>query len=407
MSDMLQQLDAPDPRGAATLEVSDLYPAALDRLIYGQDAEKGVTQYYGGPLDLPYESEVWLSPATVVEPNGTMSYLQVYYVNTRPDQALNDSTIPVHRLTLDETSQKMALSTGEDYSLLQGQLDTDPDEKKILVRLCDSGMAAFPNPFAPFADTETDHLERLVTTLGLGEPQSSIEIGRKRGDGLEFLGRELGDGVEIGFAKTIPFQGSEIYAYGVNVANDPWGYYEVLSPVPITEIGGNSDEDGGVVVRVDSGCDIGQIFDDRGCDCREQMHLTLEQMTKEGAGVVLHIPSQDGRGYGAATKMETEALKSGVPAVFESPPDGVDTVTAAHLVFGPERYDIRNYAGAALVLQALGHGAVRLNTDNRAKIQGLERGGISVTRRPTGTTGSNGSANHLAAKHATVQYISD
>ena len=61
-----------------------------------------------------------------------------------------------------------------------------------------------------------------------------------------------------------------INSYGLVLDDDPWKYYELFSPKPVEEV--SADE---LLVRVDSGCDIGQIFDDRGCDCRELLHTAL------------------------------------------------------------------------------------------------------------------------------------
>ena len=159
------------------------------------------------------------------------------------------------------------------------------------------------------------------------------------------------------------------------------------------------------MVRVDSGCDIGQIYDDKGCDCREQLHTALDAVQQEGDGIIIHVPSQDGRGYGAATKMETESLKRGILGMT-NPGDltKYDTVMAAVKILGKEVYDIRSYNGASRILKALGIRSVVLQTDNRKKVAGLASAGITVTRKKTGTEGRRGAATHIQATHNTDDY---
>ena len=176
--------------------------------------------------------------------------------------------------------------------------------------------------------------------------------------------------------------------------NDPWKYYEIFTPRSIEKMSGND-----LLVRIDSGCDIGQIYDDRGCDCREQLHTALTDTQRLGNGAVIHIPSQDGRGFGAATKMETEGLKRGIKvATNQDNPHPVDTIEAAQMILGTE-FDNRTYEGAGMLLGMIGVGSIILQTDNRLKSEGLAVGGITVRRRPTNTKGVRGASRHIEAKH--------
>ncbi len=190
--------------------------------------------------------------------------------------------------------------------------------------------------------------------------------------------------------------------YGVTVEGDPWGYYELFTPTDLAHL-----QKTGLPVRVDSGCDIGQIFNDRGCECRDQLHHALRIIVDHGNGLIVHIPSQDGRGFGAATKMETEGLKNGIiVATNGQDPHEMDTDQAARELLG-DHYDIRTYDGAGRILEALGVKSVSLETDNREKVEGISGSGIEVVRRSTETTGNNGSARHVRAKHRTGRYYDD
>ncbi len=95
-----------------------------------------------------------------------------------------------------------------------------------------------------------------------------------------------------------------------------------------------------------------------------------------GAGVLLYL-NQEGRGIGLANKMRAYALQD----------QGFDTVEANHrLGFEDDERDFR--IGAEL-LRKLGFGAVRLLTNNPAKIAMMEKQGISVTERVSLKVGEN------------------
>ncbi|MDH5454302.1 MAG: GTP cyclohydrolase II RibA, partial [Paracoccaceae bacterium] len=104
------------------------------------------------------------------------------------------------------------------------------------------------------------------------------------------------------------------------------------------------------------------------CDCGPQLHAALAMMGAEGAGILLYL-NQEGRGIGLANKMRAYSLQD----------QGFDTVEANHrLGFEDDERDFR--LGAAL-LKRLGFSAVRLLTNNPAKIRMMEANGITVANR--------------------------
>lgn len=155
-----------------------------------------------------------------------------------------------------------------------------------------------------------------------------------------------------------------------------------------------------LLIRIDSGCQIGQVYDDGGCDCRSQFLRAIEN-----GFLVFHLPIQDGRGWGMVTKMKTEELKRG----------GLDTISAAREFFNGDSYDIRDYGIIGKFLRELlinlGIEGVILNTDNRRKLEALKNSGIEVERFPTQTLGfcidenNERLAKHIRAKHATNDYF--
>lgn len=121
-----------------------------------------------------------------------------------------------------------------------------------------------------------------------------------------------------------------------------------------------------VLVRVHSECLTGDIFGSHRCDCGPQLHAALEQIDREGRGVVLYM-RQEGRGIGLANKIKAYALQE----------QGLDTVEAnVHLGFPP---DPRDYGIGAQILTELGISKMRLMTNNPKKRVGLQSHGLEVT----------------------------
>lgn len=131
---------------------------------------------------------------------------------------------------------------------------------------------------------------------------------------------------------------------------------------------GDPARDEPVLARLHSACFTGDLLGSLKCDCGPQLRGALGQMGEDGAGVLLYL-NQEGRGIGLANKMRAYALQD----------QGFDTVEANHrLGFEDDERDFR--IGAAL-LREMGFSAVRLMTNNPAKVRMLEANGISVAER--------------------------
>lgn len=122
------------------------------------------------------------------------------------------------------------------------------------------------------------------------------------------------------------------------------------------------------LVRVHSECFTGDVLGSRRCDCGEQLDQAMAMVASVGSGVVLYL-RQEGRGIGLLEKLRAYNLQD----------EGFDTVDA-NLMLGHEA-DGRDYSLAALMLQDLGIGAVRLMTNNPEKISALRAAGIDVQER--------------------------
>ncbi|QUS36486.1 GTP cyclohydrolase II [Falsirhodobacter algicola] len=149
---------------------------------------------------------------------------------------------------------------------------------------------------------------------------------------------------------------------------------------------GRPDRDAPVLARLHSACFTGDVLGSLKCDCGPQLRAALAEMGAQGAGVLLYL-NQEGRGIGLANKMRAYALQD----------QGFDTVEANHrLGFEDDERDFRIGAG---ILREMGFGAVRLLTNNPAKIRMMETHGVKVVERvplKVGQTAQN--AGYLATK---------
>jgi len=123
------------------------------------------------------------------------------------------------------------------------------------------------------------------------------------------------------------------------------------------------------IVRVHSGCVTGDIFHSLRCDCYQQLQAALERIVNSPVGVLLYLPYHEGRGIGLVNKIRAYALQD----------QGLDTVDANIEIGAP--IDAREYGLAADILFDLGMPAIRLLSNNPAKVEALKAEGIKVVEQ--------------------------
>lgn len=135
---------------------------------------------------------------------------------------------------------------------------------------------------------------------------------------------------------------------------------------------GQQDADRPPLVRLHSECLTGDILGSLKCDCGPQLDAALRAMAQEAAqggwGVLLYL-RQEGRGIGLINKLRAYELQD----------QGFDTVDANNRLGLPT--EARDFPVAARMLALLGVPAIRLMTNNPAKVEALRDAGVTVAER--------------------------
>jgi len=119
------------------------------------------------------------------------------------------------------------------------------------------------------------------------------------------------------------------------------------------------------LLRIHSQCLTGEVLGSLRCDCRDQLKMAMQAITKEGRGLVIY-EYQEGRGIGLMAKLEAYELQDA----------GLDTVEANHAL--GFKADLRDFSLPAAIVRDLGIKKVRLLSNNPRKARALTEKGIEV-----------------------------
>ena len=137
----------------------------------------------------------------------------------------------------------------------------------------------------------------------------------------------------------------------------------------MSDKGIHPDDGGPAWVRVHSECLTGDALGSLRCDCGDQLAAAQAHVNEHGGAIIL-LRGHEGRATGLLNKI----------AAYRAQDGGLDTVDAQTHLGLP--IDAREYGAAVAILADAGVSAVRLLTNNPAKVDALREGGLEVTMSP-------------------------
>jgi 3,4-dihydroxy 2-butanone 4-phosphate synthase / GTP cyclohydrolase II len=117
------------------------------------------------------------------------------------------------------------------------------------------------------------------------------------------------------------------------------------------------------LIRAHSECLTGDAFGSLRCDCGEQLKSSFDLIAEKGAGYIIYLRGQEGRGIGLSEKIKAYLLQDA----------GLDTI-AANIELGHEN-DARDWQDLISILDQLKIKDVDLITNNQAKVDAIIQSG--------------------------------
>ncbi len=391
------------------LQSSHRYASILEKLLYYKKDRFSV--FYGGPVTS--SGVQWLMMATFEdEKYQTRACYEIAFVNCNLQDAEDAS---IYFLNIPEIDIKFKNERNSCYKKFEEfSSGKYSPEKYILIRLAEVAMPFYPNIYisslceAPKYDKDKETIAHFLSE----NFKTKAEIVQIDSEGtveeIDFQSEKEVFYKPVQFEMAIEDRRETFYLGKRILLRDPWKIYYVIVCNPALLVPSStsfmSEE---CFVRLDSGCTSGQIYNDSTCDCLDQLHESLTHLSKFYAnrGMVIHMPTHDGRGFGFALKAETEIYKQGGRGRVHTT-ESLDTIAAAQHLYQSEEIDLRTFDGAAYILKQLGVREITLFTDNRSKAQSLENYEFKINRITTNTT-KESCREHLKAKKKHAAYYSD
>ena len=162
------------------------------------------------------------------------------------------------------------------------------------------------------------------------------------------------------------------------------------------EVGGIVGKEN-VLVRIQSACALGDLFESKWCDCALQWKESKRLMFQEPAGLMIHAFDQHGKGVGLHNhyKIYAEGQKRNQELLTET------------FDFLGLKYENRDYSDIAEILKFYNLSKIRLLTNDPARIEFFEKNGFKVERMPLQPTIDEYNKNELKIKKEKFGHLID
>lgn len=380
---------APTVKADMPFKMDSHYANIIEKLLFYKDDRFSV--FYGGPVQHSAKGVRWLALAVFEgQDYQTRAYFEIAFVNCDLKDARDAEILFVD---IPDINIKFKNELSDDYKVFSGLCSGKySSEKYIVIRSADVGIPFYPNIYISsingvpgdkdkekIVEFLSAHFQTQKCYTQYYRSETSYEIDVETSQEICYKPIPLLIDIE-GEKKSFSLVRKIIH-------QDPWKLYYIVShntPLSSSSLGGSFQNSETPLLRLDSGCLIGQIYGDESCDCLDQLHSGLNHLSHNhsGSGFIIHMPTHDGRGFGSAPKAETEIYKEGGQGRVGKTPS-LDTIAAAEYLYHSEHIDLRTFDGAAHLLKALRVNRVAMLTDNRIKVQSLQNNGIETLRIPT------------------------
>ncbi len=384
------------------------YSSVIEQLIYFKDDHFKV--FFGGPI-MNGSGSQWLMPVLFEnEKNRTRAIYELSFINCSPNSSdLSNAEIIFLRIADIDIKFQNVLS--KEFHIFSNLINnSDKSKRYILIREVDISNVYYPDIFISsiYSDFRSSDKDIILNFL-----KTKFQVSGKIKDltpnsRTEFcITKPIHEGF-IGHKKIAINLCGQLTHFNVAsyyLENDPWKLYYIITHDSKTI--SDFDKNRIVSLRIDSGCNSGQIYNDSSCDCLDQLHQGLMNIIKNQTdlSLLIHIPAHDGRGFGSAPKAETEIYKQGGAGRVNNTPK-LNTIEAATLLYQTSDFDIRTYDGCAEILKLHRIREVNLLTDNKNKLESLLKYEISVKRKKTNTQKPS-CLHHIIAKKNSKYYFSE
>ena len=161
----------------------------------------------------------------------------------------------------------------------------------------------------------------------------------------------------------------------------------------VLKFGDGSNGADQTLIRVHSECLTGDAFGSLRCDCGEQLKSSFNLIAEKGAGYIIYLRGQEGRGIGLSEKIKAYLLQDA----------GADTI-AANLELGHEN-DSRDWQDLISILDQLKIKDVELITNNQAKVDAIVKSGRTVQVRAVAPAVNQFNRSYLLTKKNKMKHM--